>query len=288
MPEDVVLAGQAIGKAFDKDIAPNIEEIYGRAGKIINEYAELMEKNPERALANLNQYLDKVRRVNPNRAFIESIAGGPNQDWIGPILDIAASNYEQGNMETRELILRSHFDFLDNLNYTYAQNHVETLSNPYVVRDIIISNVLYWPGYAYPKQVLHKPGMIWRDYKGFMLTDLASPVLASLAILRADYPSREIKDNFYAETPDLLDGAISLAAGMAFRDAAIRTEDGSDTLAEIEEYISKYDELLHPQLRIQLVDANWLFLPGGRHVPKLANSIKLELQDGKLSVRSEP
>jgi hypothetical protein len=121
-----------------------------------------------------------------------------------------------------------------------------------------------------------------------MLTDLASPVLASLAILRADYPSREIKDNFYAETPDLLDGAISLAAGMAFRDAAIRTEDGSDTLAEIEEYISKYDELLHPQLRIKLVDANWLFLPGGRHVPKLANSIKLELQDGKLSVRSEP
>lgn len=287
VPEDIVLLGQAIEQNFGFNIDEDISKLYGQAGRIIGQYAALMEENPKDALARTSEYLDKVRAVNSNQAYTEAIAGGPNQDWIAPILDIAGSRYAEAPKSTRKVIIQHHLGYLDKLNYTYSQDHVAMLHNPLVVRDILFNNVLYWPGYAYQKAFLQRPGVTWDDFNLFILTESPSPVFAGLALSKAEYGSREIKDRFYKEAPDLLDGVLDLVAGITFRDSTAVAENGSDVVEEAEQLISKYDHVLHHRIRQKLAKADWLILPNRPRVPELAKTTKLKYRQGELTAVSK-
>lgn len=63
-----------------------------KAKKIAEDFSQLMVNNPSLAIQELPDFLKKVRDINKHRAY-EAVAGGPNHDWTGPILDIIGIMY---------------------------------------------------------------------------------------------------------------------------------------------------------------------------------------------------
>jgi len=112
MSEVVDLSVKLRERSISKTIA-DMKKSYGLAEDIVQEYAELMLRSPSKALQKLPEFIKNSRGINRDRAFIEAIAGGPNHDWTGPLLNIVGSLYPLLNRADRELGLRQCLDFLD-------------------------------------------------------------------------------------------------------------------------------------------------------------------------------
>src|SRR3989338_7993034 len=92
--------------------------MYQQANGVANDYYQLMLENPEEAIQRLPEFIERARDINPVRAY-EAMAGGPNQDWIGPLFNIVGTIYPELDRTAREQGLRQCMNFLDGLNYLY-------------------------------------------------------------------------------------------------------------------------------------------------------------------------
>lgn len=120
----VVYSRKSLEKAIGK-----MERFYDKAGSIANEYYSLMQENPDKAITELPQFLERVRNINENRYFCETLVG-PNHDWTAPLFNVLGSLYHTLDREYREKILFKTMNYLDGLRFDYAQDNVELINNP--------------------------------------------------------------------------------------------------------------------------------------------------------------
>ena len=121
--------------------------LYTQAEDIAVAFAKEIEDDPIQAITNLPQYIRRARNVNPHADFTEAIAGGPNHDWIAPLLNIVGVVYPELKLEPRTQALNMCFNYFDGLRYDYVQNHVALLDEPWLVGDIVINRWVYRSGY---------------------------------------------------------------------------------------------------------------------------------------------
>ncbi len=235
-----------------------ISGLYGQADSIASEYFELMDKNQTQAIEQLPVFMERVRDVNPVRAY-ESFAGGPNHDWTGPLLNILGVVYPELEKDVRERGLRKCLNFLDGLRYDYAQNQVEVINEPWLAADIVITRPLYWCGYKEYCDLAtqHKS---WKDFSVNM-KGARSPFWLAMAVSNPEYTSLEVRHHFYQQFPQLMDRTRDAIAAMAAVYGGRKAEKKSLDVNEcIEYYFEKFDPLLHDDIRAKIKEEKWICL----------------------------
>lgn len=232
--------------------------MYQQAGVVADDYFKLMLERPEEAIRRMPEFIDRARDTNPVRAY-ESMAGGPNHDWTGPLLDILGIVYPTLDRKARENGLRQCMNFLDGLNYAYSQNHVELINEPWLASDIVITRPLYWCGY---KQYcdLAEQNKSWKYFSEKMKSARSAFWLA-MAITHPEYASLEVRKNFHEQFPTLMDRTKDALAAMAAVYGGRKSEKEELKLADcIDERLAKHDPMLHDDIRAKIEEKKWILL----------------------------
>lgn len=232
--------------------------MYQQAGVVADDYFKLMLENPEEAIRKMPEFIDRARDINPVRAY-EAMAGGPNHDWTGPMLDILGTVYPELERNTREKGLRQCMNFLDGLNYFNSQDNVALINEPWLASDIVITRPLYWCGYEQYCD-LAKQNKSWKDFSEKMKSARSSFWLA-MAITRPEYASLEVRKNFHEQFPTLMDRTKDAIAAMVAVYGARRAEREGLELADcINEELVKRDPILHKDIRAKIEEKKWVLL----------------------------
>ena len=81
------------------------------------------------------------------RAFIESLAGGPNEVVPSAVYNAVGAVYPYLERPQRDKALRQILNILDGINYRYVQSsHTPFIREPLLLADITICRGIYWPG----------------------------------------------------------------------------------------------------------------------------------------------
>lgn len=232
--------------------------MYQQAGVVVDEYLTLMSQNPKEAIRRMPKFIDRVRDVNPVRAY-EAMAGGPNQDWTGPLLDTLGIVYPQLEKDTREEGLRQCLNFLDGLNYVNSQDNVALINEPWLASDIVITRPLYWCGY---KQYcdLAEQNKSWKDFSEKM-NSARSAFWLAMAVTHPEYASLEVRDKFYKQFPTLMDRTKdAIAAMVAVYGGRKAKREGFELAGCIDERLAKHDPMLHDKIRVKIEEKKWVLL----------------------------
>ena len=239
-----------------KRVINQIGRMYNKANNLTQEYYQLMLNDPDKGIEELPNFLRGVRKINPEPA-LESMAGGPNHDWTGPMLNIIGIVYPILKIENREKALVKCLDFLDGLRYDYSQNHVELINEPLLIRDIIISRTIYWPGYQIYIDQLDK-NKTWKDFKPY-LEKTKSEFFLAYAVTKHEHSSIEVRTKFYKTFPDLMIRTKQAIGGIIYDEAKRYHEKDKITIEKyIDDTIIKYDPLLHNDIRKSMLEEDWI------------------------------
>ncbi len=223
---------------------------------VADSYYQLMLEDPLLAIDQLQTFIDETRKINHDRAFVESVTGGPNHSWTGPMLDILGIVYPKLEKNVRKRSLQKCLNFLDKLNYFNAQNNVEKINEPWLVSDIIINQWLYWPDYKKYRNLL-KEYPKWDDFSQHI--KFANDFFLSFAITIPKYSSLEIRLNFYRQFPDLLDRTKDGIAALTFNGSREMSKENGNSIEEnIKETLQDYDSLLHEDIRRKINEKKWI------------------------------
>ncbi len=229
-----------------------------KAGAVIQGYRELVAKDAFAAILKLPEYIQKARNVNP-APHLEAMCGGPNQDWVGPILSSIGDVYSYFEVPERTQILRLCMNYLDGLRYDYSQNHVELIDDPWLVSDIMVTRPLYWPGFQQYTNMLERH-RTWKEIKGKM-SEVRSAFWMAMAVSWKDVPSEGVRRNFHRTFPTLMDRtADGIAAITAEHAASEAKKEGSDWEHNIQERLFKYDPKLVPKILKKIKERKWIKL----------------------------
>jgi len=225
---------------FYKQLSEQIEKAKEKAER----FYYFMIENPEEAIEYLPKYIESARDVVQDRAFVESIAGGPNPSYTVPMINVLGVVYDELPKEVRKKGLIKCMNYLDSLNYIYSQFHMEEVHDPWLFSDIIHNRNLYWCGYKEYIDILSKDPS-WEE---FSKLKPKSRFLLTLAVLRPKYCSLEIRANYIKENPGLvdktLDGIVAIHA---------KSED-------VENSFAKYDVFFKDRLKEKYEEQKWIDL----------------------------
>lgn len=234
------------------------EAMEQQASGVSNDYYQLMLENPEEAIQRLPEFIDKARDVNPVRAY-EAMAGGPNHDWTGPMLDIVGIVYPTLRREAREKGLRQCLNFLDGLNYFNSQDNVALINEPWLASDIVITCPLYWCGYKEYCDFAEK-NKTWKDFSKKM-NSARSAFWLAMAVTHPEHASLEVRKNFHEQFPTLMDRTKDALAAMAAVYGGRKAEREGRELADcIDERLAGYDPMLHDDIRKKIEEKKWILL----------------------------
>ncbi len=241
-----------------KEALGAIDGLYARAEGIVEEYELLMEDDPLFANRRLLEYIRKARDVNPEPAY-ETMAGGPNQDWIAPLFNTLGTVYPYLEHQTRKEGLGLVLGYLDGLRYDYSQNHMELIHEPWLFSDIIINRWLYWPGFEREARLLAE-NRTWNGFQRHMST-AKSQFLLTFAVMKPKHSSLEVRTAFYKEFPDLVDRTMDGVAAIMNDEAFHEEEERGITYEEaLLPHLNKNDPLLHEAIRAKIKEAKWITL----------------------------
>lgn len=249
--------------AQHKRLANSITKAFGgmyeQAADVAHEYATLMSQDPRAAILQLPVYLNRARDINPERSFVEAVANGPNPDWTAPMLDIIGVAYPTLDKETRKEALLQCLGFLNGLRYDYSQMQVELINEPWLVADIVIDYPLYWCGFQDYCELLEK-NRAWEQLYP-QLNGIRSAFWFTLAIVRTEFASDTIKDNFYRLFPTLTDRTLDAIAGITHDHAEHNfKKDGTPLEEGIEKRLFKYDHRFHADIKRKIEERKWITL----------------------------
>ncbi|MDD5254088.1 MAG: hypothetical protein PHG05_03215 [Candidatus Nanoarchaeia archaeon] len=246
-------------KEIFKDITSTLGAINDYVNETVSDYYELMLKDPNTAIKKFQEYMYKIRHYNSESVFVESIAGGPNQDWTTPLINIIGIMYPSLEKEVRKESLLECLGFLDTLNYVYAQNHVELVNEPQLVSDIIINRSFYWCGAAEYVEWLKK-NPEWKTFSE-LIPNTKSEFWLSLAVVDPKYSPLEIRTNFYKVFPDLMNRTKYALAAIAYNFAQGRSkQEGGNAEDYLNENLSHWDPTLHSDILEKIKEENWINL----------------------------
>jgi hypothetical protein len=228
---------------------------HDKVGSVIREFRELIQRDALAAISRLPEYIYKARNVTDR--IHESMCGGPNQDWVGPILSAIGDVYSLFEKNERSQILRICMDYLDSCNYFNAQDHVALIDDPWLVSDIVITRPLYWPGYKRYANLLEE-NKIWKEVQEKM-SEVRSAFWMAFAVSMKKGPSDNVRGNFYRTFPGLMDKTMDGIAAITAEHAASEAKiEGSDLENNIQERLFKYDPGLVPRVRKKIKEAKWI------------------------------
>lgn len=220
-------------------IISEIGTIYGKAAENIEAYRLLIQEDPAKAIEQLPDFIDQARNANPERAY-EAMAGGPNQDFVAPLINAVGPLYPALPREARLPLLRKIFNYLDSLNYFNAQDHVELIHEPWLVGDILTTRPLYSPGYKTHADFLEK-NRNWQEVAA-QVDKSRSKFFFSLALIQPKISSLEVRTRFYEQFPVLLDRTLDAVAGFIIEHARNRSQrENLDLEQEIARKFTRYD-----------------------------------------------
>src|SRR5581483_1397240 len=126
-----------------------IDLMYSLSGIVHDQFMELAASDPEAAAKQMSEFLGRARNISSggiNQHYLEAIAGGPNQDYLLPIINSMGNYYAQLPKEVREVILEGFFDTYDSVNFQYIRwFHTPKVTSPELLRDICLNRGLYFP-----------------------------------------------------------------------------------------------------------------------------------------------
>ncbi|MBS3167011.1 hypothetical protein J4403_02280 [Candidatus Woesearchaeota archaeon] len=254
-----VIDNFSFDQKFISEMVSILGEQYSKANSIAQEFQTLLFENPLRAVKNLRSYIERIRDISSNRAFGESMAGGPNQDTIVPVFNVLGFVYPALDREVRKEGLRQCLNYLDGLRYDYSQNHVELIDEPWLVGDIVSNRSLYWCGYQQQTDLLKK-NPIWKDFIKVM-TNTQSEFWLAIAVAHPEYSSLEIRTNFYKLFPQLTDRTTDAMAAIVYNWSLNRSKAyGIPLEQEIQEQIKKIDRSLYSKLIKKIEEKKWIRL----------------------------
>lgn len=238
------------------------------------------------------EFIDRARNAagsKGNGRAWESFAGGPNPDFIVPLINGVGRFYPELTPDTRRTFAKRVIGYLDGLRYDYSQNHVEQIEEPWLARDILLDRNLYWPGYRPYIDFLNK-FRTWEKFNnGLGLKDgqmVKSPFWLTLALIHPKYSSLEVRKNYYSRFGSLVDRTLDAVGAIDFELSKrsverkrLEYEEGAKKKSEIgplfkkkaksqrywdrvfedelEESINRKDPLLHDGLRSKINERNW-------------------------------
>jgi len=236
-----------------------LEVMSKKAGNNFSALRELATENLPEAIRRLPEFIATARDVG-NRAY-ESMAGGPNQDWIVPLFDIIGESYADLDVESRTAFLRHLMNYFNSLRYDYSQNHVELINSGALVADIVATNGLYWPGLDRPRHKL--AGKDPDALKRMPHEELDSFWIALALIYNGESSTLPIRQWYYKAFPDAVTSAISYLAAAFGITAEERTkEKGTRFEDELNASLNRrLDPALHDRVRARVAERAWLILP---------------------------
>lgn len=209
--EDIEKIQKGIQRAFDTHEAAAV--VY------VGPFAEMLKDNPDRAIdmifAVYNKALNDAYTNDEgknDRAFIESIAGGPHEAVPSALYNAIGEVYPYLDRPQRDNALKQVLKILDRINYIYVQNsHTPFIREPLLLSDISICRWLYWPGFdegielinKYPSfeelknEIINENGIFRRDR-------VRSDFLVATTLIHGEY-SKWGEDYIDAANPNFLD-----------------------------------------------------------------------------------
>lgn len=224
-----------------------------RLTDIEREFIKVVRQDFDKAIGKIPEFLAKGKHPN---AQIESLAG-PN---TAQIWDELGFLYPHLDRNTRKEVLQSALNYLDGKRYDYSQEDVETINDPWLASDIVITRPLYWPGFNQYSEVLKKHRS-WGELHGKHLLHIKSAFWFAMAVAQKDHASEEVRQEFYAHFPTLMDRTQDAIAGITANHAESESLIEGKTVEEcIVTRLEKYDPVLHPTIRKKMVEKKWIAL----------------------------
>jgi hypothetical protein len=247
-----------IRKRFINKFASQISGMNNKAENIVNSYYNLLLKDQKMAIQKLPEYIERARDINPERDFVETVAG-PNHDWTGPIMDMLGAFYPSMDKDTRKIGLLKCLGFLDYIRSDYCQYNVEMITEPWLVADIVINRPLYWCGYMSCGKLLQE-NTLWSDFSKH-LDSVQNMFLMSMAVTEPKYASAEIRYYFYDQYPEMIDRTLDAIAAIVY-DSAQRHNKyrGTNVQEYINEHIAIRDKIYHKQILRKMDEKKWIKL----------------------------
>jgi hypothetical protein len=234
-----------------------LADLYDDATDNWTTFAVLAGKNLPEAIKRLPEFIKRARDTNPNRAFVEAVAGGPNQDWIVPLMNVLGECYESLERNEREQIVRHCLNYFGGLNYLYSQNHVEMLTSPLLITDILMSRWLYWPGLSKQRAFLGNPtvdDMVSKDQE-----TMGSFWVCLAIIWNDDSITLPVRQWYYKNYPDIVEKTLSFAAAHTYFCAKGKVQNGEDIGLHINSFLNTvYDPVLHKRIREKIKESSWI------------------------------
>jgi len=249
--------GRLNKKRIDQFMA-KLDGIYGLAADIAAEFSELLAQNPLEAIEKLPEFIDRTRDINENRAYVEAVAGGPNQDWSGPLLGLVGTVYPDLTKEEWVVALRKVLDFLDRQNYINAQDHVREIQEPLLIGDIILNRPLYWPGFEPESNFLRRHNQVASFRKAVEKRE--EDFWLAFATIRVKYASLPVRQWFYRRFPSLVARTIEAAGAIICKNMRYAEEKGEDPEEELQRQLAKYDPDTHPAILEAVAKQGWVLL----------------------------
>ena len=192
----------------------------------IEPFYELARLNPAQAVNDFPKTLDRILDVG-NGFYSGKMCGGPFPGATIPLLNVLGGIYPNVSKELREEVLWKAMNFLDMQNYYLSQDNVSGIDEPLLVRDIILTRPLYWPGYQKYADTL-KDCVIWSDVESLLikktdkgdLWDTDSIFWLAYTLSHNEHSNSEIREAFSANFPSELDRTKDTIACWKAGDAA--------------------------------------------------------------------
>jgi hypothetical protein len=234
----------------------DIGAMYKQASEVSYDYCRLMVENPTKAIQMLPEFLERARGGIQDRR-IEGMAGGPNHDWTTPMFNILGAVYPTLDRDAREVGLKHCLKFLDGINGTYSQFHVELINEPWLASDIVITRPSYFCGYIEYCNFAKK-NQKWENFSKIVPR---SAFWLSMAITHPEYTSLEVRKNYYEQFPTLMDRTKDAIAAMVAAYGGRKAENKGLKLEDcINERLIKHDPILHKEIRVKIEEKKWILL----------------------------
>ncbi|MDD5251982.1 MAG: hypothetical protein PHT12_05100 [Patescibacteria group bacterium] len=195
--------------------------MYGQAGDVIAEFAALAETDLPAAIGQLPDFIARIRRLNQ---CPEAMCGGPNPDWVMPIVNAIGDSYAGLDAATREAFLRHCLRLFDGLNCIYVRLHVVRMLDALLVADITMNRPNYWPGLERECELLKRCPT--SELLAQESTECLTTFWMALAVIWGDAATLPVRRWYYQHYGESVTRALDYAASVVVLSGERRSSGG--------------------------------------------------------------